>query len=194
MLLQIEQYSQTLLAQEHISMEDLRRFLTQIDCTPEDIETLQEIDPAHPYGRKILLNTPKLEVMLATWTRNYPCAPHDHGGAVSAIRVLQGRSLHRLYRIENQQLTESYSEQKTAGEVIICAPNQIHSMEDDGETVPLITLHAYSASIKAMAVYDDASTVIVKGSAGAWLPPNDPSDVLARFPENHHRTSLAFSP
>ena len=175
MLIQkIEQKAKTLLAQSEIKTSDLVSFLNSIEVTASDVQEYHQPDPKHPYGRRVLLNHPRLEVMLATWTRGYPCAPHDHGGSNSAIRVLQGQSHHRLYQIKEEKLIEVYSEKRAKGDVLICAPKQVH---------------AYSGSIPDMIVYDDDKTLIVKGKCGAWIP-EDEDDILLDKKGHFYRQDL----
>ena len=45
-------------------------------------------DTNRPYGRRVLHESATLEAMIAGWTPHAPCAPHDHGGSIGAIRVL----------------------------------------------------------------------------------------------------------
>ena len=168
----IEEKASSLLKQENISTKDLINFLASIDIQRSDIEDYIEPDPKHPYGRRVLLNHPKLEIMLATWTRDFPCAPHDHGGSKSAIRVLRGQSHHRLFHIKEQTLKEVFSEKKSTGDILTCAPDQVHAMGDDGLEESLVTLHAYSGYIPDMLVYNDSETLVVSGACGAWIPEN----------------------
>ena len=85
-----------------------------------------------------------------------------------------------------------HQEYKKPGELLLCGPHQIHSMEDAGGDVPLRTLHVYTKSIETMTVYNKEGTFIVKGSAGAWLPPDDPNDVIANYHHHLHSNHLPF--
>ena len=155
---------------------------------PSDIFSHLAEDLHHPYSRKILINHPNLEMMIARWTPNYPCAPHDHGDSHSAILVLEGCSEHKSYRIIDGELVCSDTEYKNKGELITCPPHQIHSMKGHPN---LVTLHLYTASIDDMLVYDvdRPNTFLVDGGCGAWLPDSD-DGVLARAAGYVHRKSL----
>lgn len=186
----IQQQAQKFIEQEKISTADLIQFLSSIDVTEEDIAINKRSDPAHPYGRNVLFNHPKLEVMLATWTVNFPSAPHDHGGSKSAIRVLKGRSHHRLFQIKDEQLIEVFSERKCKDDILTCPPKQVHAMGDDGMEQSLITLHAYSQSIPNMMVYDPTDSLMVKGKCGAWVP-EDQEDILLQKKGHFLRADLS---
>ncbi len=176
---QIEMYADRLLSQSEIRTQDLITLLKSVEVSSSEIQALMQPDVEHPYGRRVFLNHPRLEVMVATWTRGTPCAPHDHHGSRSAIRVLQGRSHHRMFQCQNGRLVETLSERKEADDVLLCPPYQIHAMGDDGAEQPLVTLHAYAGSIDNMVVYSDTDTLIVSGACGAWIPDQE-KDILAR--------------
>ena len=155
---------------------------------PSDVFSSLAEDPHHPYSRKILINHPNLEMMIARWTPNYPCAPHDHGDSHSAILVLDGCSEHKSYRIMDGELVCSDTEYKGKGDIITCPPHQIHSMKGYPN---LITLHLYTTSIDDMLVFDmnHRKTFLVDGGCGAWLPDSD-DGVLARASGYVRRESL----
>ena len=68
--------------------------------------------------------------MVATWTRGVPCAPHDHHESRSAIRILQGRSHHRMFQCREGQLVESLLSEKRQV-MFYSILKQIHAMGDD---------------------------------------------------------------
>lgn len=173
---------QILLLESEIHTRDLIQLLQSIELTREEIHHLSEDDPSKPYGRNVLFDHPRLEVMIAKWTPGIPCAPHDHSVSRSAIRVLQGRSYHRLYKVQNNQLIETLSERKSKQDVIRCAPLQVHAMGDDAADESLITLHAYSGGIDNMIVYGDGITMMVSGECGAWVP--DTEEHILQYSEN----------
>lgn len=187
--IQIE--AKKLLTISEIKTSDLVDFLNKIEVNNADIAKYSLADPKHPYGRRVLLNDPRLEVMLATWTRDLPCIPHEHGGSKSAIRVLKGQSHHRLFQIKDQLLVEVFSEKRAENDILTCAPKQVHSMGDDGLENSLITLHAYSGSIPDMVVYDKKNTLVVKGTCGAWIP-EDEQDIVLKKSGHFFRADLGL--
>jgi len=176
-----------LLKKETISLHDMEACLS---CLPNemDIDTLSA-DLTRPYSRKVLLNDPRLEVMVARWSPGIPCVPHDHADAQSVILLLKGCAEHKRYQLKDQRLHCVQTEYKKQGERVICAPYQIHAMAAHPE---LVTLHLYSHSIENMIVYDlqTPSTFVVDGGCGAWLPVEDPKDILAQSPGHVSRKEL----
>lgn len=173
----IQTFVDQLLALDHIRQEDLVAALQQLEWSG-DLISESDISKEHPYARHVLFANPRLEVMVASWRRGHPCAPHDHGNAVSAIKVLKGRSHHRGFCIQDNQLNMVFSERKSSGDILLCAPYQIHAMGDDAAEDRLMTLHMYAGSIENMIVYSDTHTHLVSGQAGAWLPVDEPEQEL----------------
>jgi predicted metal-dependent enzyme (double-stranded beta helix superfamily) len=149
----------------------------------DEIRRVAQADRNNPYGRRVLLETEALEVMVACWTPGHPCAPHDHGGSVGAVRVLQGRALHTTWSRVDDRLLPVRVEGVDAGCTMQCDADMIHSMQDDGAELPLITLHMYTKSIDHMIVYDivNHETLVVEGSFGAWVPHEQPQMIRSRY-------------
>lgn len=160
---------------------------------PAELQDFIRQDWRRPYGRNVILETPTLEGMVATWTRATPCAPHDHGGSVGGVRVLQGQAIHRVWAIRDGALRLQTEERVGAGHVLQCGPHLIHSMMDGGAALPLVTLHLYTDPIDYMVVYDVARerTVIVDGGCGAWVPLDQPQLVRGTLDGFHRRADIA---
>lgn len=168
-----------------LSSSELQKLL-DIQINPELCASLMHPDGSKPYGRQVIYQDDLIEIMVATWTPKNMCAPHDHGGSWSAIRILQGTSKHQLYRITNQTLHCVHTEFCPTSSSIQCTPNQIHAMGDAGiDQTPLMTIHAYSKSIPYMMVYDIANnqTIQVHGTCGAWIP-EDTSQIVHVFQQS----------
>ena len=154
------------------TLPDLARRLGDLGLTSEEVDPLVKADPSRPYGRHVFLSSPEVEGMLATWTPGMACAPHDHGGASGAVRVLRGICLHHTWALRSGGLVLERTEAHGPGEVLVCEPDLIHSMADGGGESPLVTLHVYLGTIEHMLVYDVPGyrTLAVEGDFGAWVP------------------------
>lgn len=159
-------------AQSDLGIADLVALHDGHGITADDRARLAMPDDTRPYGRRVLLAGAGVEVMVATWTRGVPCAPHDHGGALGAVQVLQGRARHRVWQVVDGDLQLVKEHTAAPGELLVCGPDMIHSMGDDGDAEPLMTLHLYTPSIDFMVVYDQerSETLVVDGDCGAWVP------------------------
>lgn len=159
-------------ADKALGMPDLVALQRSAALDEGSLDALRAPDPDHPYGRKVLLGGGGVEVMIATWTPGVPCAPHDHGGALGVVQVLQGRALHRIWKVEGGELRLVKEHRARPGELLACGPDMVHSMGDDGAEEPLMTLHLYTPTIDFMVVYDQDGdqTLVVDGDCGAWVP------------------------
>lgn len=171
------------LGENNVIASVLLDFLGTDNPVFDEIRGIAQADLNNPYGRRVLLETDALEMMVACWTPGHPCAPHDHGGSVGAVRVLQGRALHTTWSRADDGLSPARVERVEAGCTMPCDADMIHSMQDDGADLPLITLHMYTKSIDHMIVYDIANdeTLVVEGSFGAWVPHDQPQMIRRRY-------------
>jgi cysteine dioxygenase len=162
-----------------LDLEDLNA-LVNVEAIIEKAKDLHQPDKRKPYGRAVVFAQRDLEAMVATWTPGLPCAPHDHGGSFGAVRILQGRAQHTLWRIQDGQLVKVHEHFAEAGETLCCEPSLVHSIGDagpaDGSGETLRTLHMYTESIDHMMVYDvpNKRTLVVDGGCGAWTPYDQP--------------------
>ena len=163
---------QAIAQRSDLAIADLMAVVRGLHLSDETIAALQHPDPSQPYGRRVLLETPQLEVMVATWTPGMPCAPHDHGGQRGVVLVLRGASMHRMWQFHDGQAQCTGEHTAQCGDVLVVAPETVHSMESADPSTPLITLHLYTQTIPHMVVYDlpNNQTLLVSGNCGAWVP------------------------
>lgn len=167
-----------------------------VELTAAQLDLLQQPDLSKPYGRRVLMATDRLEVMVATWTPGVPCAPHDHGGSVGAVKVLRGAADHQVWSLQRhptRHLKLEHRHTAHAGEILACGPDLIHSMVSADPTCPLVTLHLYTQSIPYMVVYnpDQDETLLVDGGCGAWIPDDRPELIAARVPGMWRREEIS---
>ena len=146
-----------LAARTDLRLADLVALARSITLSPSDIDLLSLPDPSRPYGRRVLLATPQLEVMVATWTPGVTCAPHDHGGSLGVVRVLRGASRHQIWVVRDGALHVAQEHIAPTDEVLACGPDFVHSMTSVEDQTPMVTLHIYTAAIPYMIVYDEAA-------------------------------------
>jgi len=179
----IESFGSIWSESDDLELAALTRFLKGTELDVEGLLGVAKTDTSKPYGRQVLFQNDDLEVMVASWTRGVPCAPHDHGGSSGAVRVLQGRSRHLVWALVDGKLQVVKEEIVAAGGVMVCGADMVHSMGDDDAAEPLVTLHMYTKSVDHMVVYDldSLETLVVEGSCGAWIPRDRPEMVRTRL-------------
>lgn len=175
-----------------LSLAHLQDFAARVTFSDDLLDALRKPDADHPYGRNVIHACDVLECMVATWTRDNPCSPHDHGGSYGAVRVLQGQARHRIWSVEDDRLHEVRQHPAVPGDVLACGPSMVHSMGDDNQPRGLVTLHLYTTAIDHMVVYDPTAHVthVVEGSCGAWVPSQASGMLRSSTPGIHSRADL----
>jgi cysteine dioxygenase len=152
--------------------EQLAAALTR--CRPTAAELAEHAgEPGvFPYGRRALLRTDHVELMVMNWAVGRMCAPHDHGGSFGVIRVVSGEAAHELYTLDQLDRPVRYlCRQERAGSQYVAARGMIHAM-GNATRQPMLTVHAYSPPITGMIVYDllRCAACVVSDDCGAWWP------------------------
>lgn len=139
------------------------------------IENFQAANPLPnnclPYSRVVMSSDLECEVMLARWSRNATCAPHDHGTSEGFVFFLEGRFEETAYSFQDGRLIRGGSIWHSENSSIAVNKGEIHSCVcvDEG-----LSLHIYFPRISRMTVYDVAKnrTLVVSDECGAWIPEN----------------------
>jgi hypothetical protein len=130
-------------------------------------------EPGEPYGRRILHQSDRGEVLLAGWPRGGRSAPHDHGDAAAFVLVLRGIFVETQYGLDGPALSTRKRRGFSTFDILRAAPFVVHDMHalEAG-----LTLHFYLPAIRVMRVYDTArrASFVVDGDRGAWLPARAP--------------------
>lgn len=136
-------------------------------------------NPHEAYARNVIYSTPTLEIMIASWTQNQECLPHDHGASNGMVINLSGRFEETAYQWQTGLLIPTGSTvHGVVNSLIEVNIAHIHSMhcKDEGG----LTLHMYAPAIQNMKVFDLnlRRTLVVANNCGAWVP-LDPSQIQA---------------
>jgi len=138
-----------------------------------DAHTLSGInsaaDPVTPYSRVVLSSAPECEIMLARWTPDRVCAPHDHGASAGWVFYFEQDFEEHAYRWQDGALVQHATHQHRAGTWTQVVKNEIHSCRSKGGG---LSLHVYFPRIEKMRVYDieGRRTIVVSDNCGAWIP------------------------
>ncbi|MCP8967796.1 cysteine dioxygenase [Ectobacillus ponti] len=153
------------------SREDLRQALLRLHTTREDLAPFLQVTKEKPYYRKLLYKTDEVELLVMNWS-DLACAPHDHGSSYGWVQIVDGNSLHTIYKAEENLLpVPLFTEIQRKGRMFFAPVRGIHQMQDDGDG-RLLTLHLYAPPITGMKVYDleACAACVVSDDCGAWWP------------------------
>jgi uncharacterized NAD(P)/FAD-binding protein YdhS/quercetin dioxygenase-like cupin family protein len=98
------------------------------------------------YGRRRVARTDEFEVLVMTWLPGQRTGAHDHAGALSVFKVLQGTARETTFSASRDSLVDSAdSRELCAGQVGIDACGVIHEIRNDAAgNQSLVSLHVYA--------------------------------------------------
>jgi cysteine dioxygenase len=76
----------------------------------------------YPYGRKPLLSTDDVEIIVMNWAAGRICAPHDHGASFGWIRLVAGEVDHTLYTLDQNDLPVVFAQRREPVKKYLFAP------------------------------------------------------------------------
>ncbi|NGP44000.1 hypothetical protein G4V62_03190 [Bacillaceae bacterium SIJ1] len=155
------------------SANELKCALDDLSLSAEEVLPYANSPNGKPYGRKVLYQSPFIEVILMQWSKEQACAPHDHGDSFGWIYILSGASEHTLFKEQNGYVPEAtITRIEKTGDYVFTPRKKIHQMASFQKETPLLTLHVYTPPIQNMKVYDlnKCAACTVSSDCGAWWP------------------------
>lgn len=137
-------------------------------------------DPTTPYSRVVLWGEPACEMMLARWTPDRVCAPHDHGSSAGWVFYFEHEFVEHAYAWRGGTLTRVAAHTHRPGSYTEVRHHEIHSCMAIGSG---LSLHVYFPRIEKMRVHDleGRRTLVVADDCGAWIP-SRPEQVIEATP------------
>ena len=164
-------FIQELLAQQKNPTGVLESFARHSYSTEVLAKLNTFVSPAHPYSRHVIYSGPECEIMLARWTPQVVCAPHDHGQSEGWVFYLDGNFEETSFVWSDARLRPVSRDSHVAGSFTQVSDGEIHSCVS---LAGGLSLHVYFPRIERMKVYDveGERTFVVSDDCGAWLPEN----------------------
>lgn len=102
-----------------------------------------------PYGRKVLLATEHVEIVLILLPPAQESAPHNHGQSFGWEWILSGDLTNVIYTLseDGHAIRPEQAFTVGAGESCFVAPGEIHAIANRGD-VPVVSLNAYSPPLR----------------------------------------------
>jgi len=131
------------------------------------------LDPGDkPYGRNIVANNGKVEVVFLSWGPEQICDVHDHGVSCGLVKVVKGNISNIIYRQDERSKEPIHQQEEyIVDDIFIEVPkNSWHQMKNNLEEFTY-TLHIYAPPVTEMQVFDKEKKqlVTVDDNCGAWL-------------------------
>jgi hypothetical protein len=139
-------------------------------------EQLSRANPSNqgsrPYSRLVLASSPECEVMVARWSADRECAPHDLGRSGGWVFFFEADFEETSYHWVNEELRQGERRGIPAGSFVSVVQDEIHSCRSLGSG---LSLHVYFPAIQGMRVFDQTGrrTLRVGDDSGAWIPESE---------------------
>ncbi len=136
----------------------IKEIVAQAAVAPEDLLPYADFD--HPvedcYGRKMVYDGGKFEVMAMSWNPNHYSSIHNHGYTEWGIVQVFGPAHHMMYHLKDRMLHTSVREILSPGAIIKVNNALIHQMGNP-TTERFQTLHIYGCNSKDGDITADAT-------------------------------------
>ena len=124
-----------------------------------------------PYGRNILANNGKVEIVFLSWGPDEICDVHDHGESCGLVKVVKGNISNIVYRPDkNTGEPIHQQEEYVVDDVFIEVPKDCWHQMKNNLTEFSYTLHVYAPPISDMQVFNQEKKqlITVDEECGAW--------------------------
>lgn len=142
---------------ERINTTLVKKLVEQAQVTEEDLTPYADFD--HPtedgYGRKMVYDGGKFEIMAMSWNPGHYSSIHNHGYTQWGVVQVFGNTHHFIYKNNNGELTFAKKEILTKGEITKVVNATIHQMGNPSNS-KYMTLHVYGCDEKEGDVTADA--------------------------------------
>lgn len=149
----------------------LRAVMESFQTTDLDVSEYH-LDPKDkPYGRNILVNNGKIEIVFLSWGPGQICDVHDHGVSCGLVKVIRGNISNIIYspdKFTGEPIHQQ--EEYVVDDVFIEVPKDSwHQMKNNLDEFTY-TLHVYAPPVTDMQVFDKErkQLITLDDKCGAW--------------------------
>lgn len=146
--------------------------------TGRDLDIVSyHLDPGDkPYGRNIIFNNGKVEVVFLTWGPDQICDVHDHGESCGLVKVVKGNISNIIYSQDKETGEPKHQQEEyVVDDVFIEVPKDSWHQMKNNLDVFTYTLHVYAPPVEDMQVFnqDEKQLITVNDDCGAWTTEPD---------------------
>jgi len=142
---------------ERINARLVKKLVEQAQVKEEDLKAYADFD--HPvedsYGRKMIFDGGKFEIMAMSWNPGHYSSIHNHGYTEWGVVQVFGNTHHFIYKKKDEELKFAKKEILTKGEITLVVNATIHQMGNPS-TGKYMTLHVYGCDEKSGDITADA--------------------------------------
>ena len=171
---------------ERITAALVKKLVEQAQISEEDLKPYADFD--HPiedgYGRKMIYDGGKFEIMAMSWNPGHYSSIHNHGYTQWGVVQVFGNTQHFIYKNSNDVFKFAKKEILTKGAITQVVNAMIHQMGNPSSS-KYMTLHIYGCNEKIGDITADAKNYelefdrINHTTGGAFF--NLPNDQIYNF-------------
>lgn len=137
--------------------QQVQDIVKQNRFSPQDFEPFYTFNHAdhESYGRKLIFDNGNFKILLMSWKPGDFTAIHNHGHSEWGCVYFFGDAAHRLYTVENSQLTSVEKDTYLEGQIASVCGDLTHLMGNAG-TQNLATLHIYGSNSRNSNISENA--------------------------------------
>jgi len=136
-----------------ITGAQLSKILARTDLSIDDVAAFATPNP-DSYSRRRIARTECFEVLVMTWLPGQGSGPHDHAGSVSAFKILRGTAHETRHVQAADGLVDPIgARQLHESEAGVDQGGVIHSVRNESETEPLVSIHIYAPPIRELRAF-----------------------------------------
>lgn len=141
---------------------DLRQALESLPFNAESIAPIIPEPSALPYGRRVLLVTEHVEIVLIQLPPAQESVPHNHGDSFGWEWILSGDLTNVIYSLteDGHEVRPEKSITVGAGEFCYVSPGEIHAIRNEGE-IPVLSINAYTPPLNHCEQYKERDYSII---------------------------------
>ncbi|RLD82299.1 MAG: hypothetical protein DRJ07_08325 [Bacteroidetes bacterium] len=167
---------QYLESKQNISVNELLWSIKSLNINLSDIGDYINFnhDIHESYGRSVIYESNKVEIVLMSWNKEDYTSIHDHGYAQFGAVYSFGDIQNNYFKIENNTLKKVNETILKKGEITIIDNNSIHQMGNPYKK-PTLSLHVYYTNKNVKSVTGEArnfdlySQTVYRANGGAFL-------------------------
>ncbi len=142
---------------ERITAHRIKELVEEANVQEDDLKPYADFD--HPiedgYGRKMIFDAGKFEMMAMSWNPGHYSSIHNHGYTQWGVVQVFGNVHHFIYQNKSEELRFAKKEILTNGEIVKVVNAMIHQMGNPS-TEKYMTLHIYGCNTRDGDITADA--------------------------------------
>ena len=146
-----------------LTLTQVHAALSAVAVTVADAKPWIRVDPRRYHRGRVALRD-AYELLVMTWLPGQSSVPHDHGGSICGMQVVDGTATEMSYCVEGDgRVRPAMQVRVPQGRTISGADSGIHSVHNLDRSGTLVTVHVYAPPLRdfrRFAVHEERPTPV----------------------------------